>query len=187
MAAGGGCSTVLASFSLVTGATTAPLVGVPHDGVGSSTKRRFSIPNDAIHGWSQIGLLGSPASTLCGHGCGPVFLLYFSPMTRHPRSRPKLRFAIFFSPLLILFILSVFMFACKHCPDGFSAVSARGLSQHQKKCEAFLKREDDANQRRKATAISNKVKKAKRKGQKMRLNSAAPRVSLFTIIDKYHG
>jgi hypothetical protein len=81
------------------------------------------------------------------------------------------------------------MFACKHCPDGFSAVSARGLSQHQKKCEAFLKREDDANQRRKATAISNKVKRVKLKDRKMRLNSqaAAPVVSLFTIIDKYYG
>jgi hypothetical protein len=89
---------------------------------------------------------------------------------------------------LVLFILSVLlMFACKHCPDGFSAVSAGGLRQHQKKCKAFLKCEDDTDQRRKATAASNKVKRVKLKDRKMRLNSAAPGVSLFMIIDNYHG
>ena len=78
------------------------------------------------------------------------------------------------------------MFACKHCPDGFSAVSAGGLRLHQKKCEAFLQREDAANQRRKATASLTLVKRAKLKNRKMRLN---PGVSLFVIIDnlKYHG
>jgi hypothetical protein len=78
------------------------------------------------------------------------------------------------------------MFACKRCPDGFSAVSAGGLRQHQKKCEAFLKLEESANQRRKATAISNKVKRTKRaklKDRKMRLNSAAPGVSILMIIE----
>ena len=79
------------------------------------------------------------------------------------------------------------MFACKHCSDGFRAASVGGLKKHHKKCEAFLKCEDDANQRRKATAISNKVKRAKLKDRNMRLNSAAPGVSLFMIIDKYHG
>jgi hypothetical protein len=81
------------------------------------------------------------------------------------------------------------MFACKRCPDSFSAVSAKGLKQHQKKCKAFLKRDDDTNQRRKATAASSKVKRAKLTGKdrKMRLNSAAPEVSLFVTIDKYHG
>ena len=79
------------------------------------------------------------------------------------------------------------MFACKHCPDGFTAMSAGGLRQHQKKCEAFLKREDDANHRRRATAISSKVKRAKLKDRKMRLNSAAPGVSHFVTIDEYHG
>jgi hypothetical protein len=81
----------------------------------------------------------------------------------------------------------LFVFACKRCPDGFSAVSAKGLKQHQKKCKAFIKRDDDTNQRRKATAASSKVKRAKLKDRKMRLNSAAPEVSLFVTIDKYHG
>jgi len=116
------------------------------------------------------------------------FSLYFSPMAKRPRSRPKLRIAIFFSLLLTLFVLSMlFMFACKHCPDGFRAASSGGLSKHQKKYEAFLKREDDANQCRKAIATSNKVRRAKLKDCKMRLNSAAPGVSLFVIIDKHHG
>jgi hypothetical protein len=106
---------------------------------------------------------------------------------KHPRS-PKL---VVFSLLLILFTLSVsFMFVCKHCTNGFTAVSAGGLRRHQTKCEAFQKHEDGANHRRKATASSNKAKRAtKLKDRKMRLNSAAPLagVSLFVIIDKYHG
>jgi len=106
-------------------------------------------------------------------------------MAKHPRSRPKLRIAIFFSLLLTLSVL--FMFACKHCPDRFRAVSSGGLSKHQKKCEAFLKCEDDANRRRKAIATSNKVRRAKLKDRKMRLNSAAPGVNLLMIINKHHG
>jgi hypothetical protein len=109
---------------------------------------------------------------------------------KHHRSRPKLQIPVVFSLLLILFSLSVsFMFACKHCPNGFSAVSAGGLRRHQKTCEAFQKHEDGANHRRKAAATSYKAKRAKLKDHKMRLNSAAPLagVSLFVIIDKYHG
>ena len=79
------------------------------------------------------------------------------------------------------------MFACKHCPDRFNAVSAGGLRQHQKKCQAFLKHEEEANQRRKATATSSKAKRAKLKDRKQRLGSAAPVVSLFMIVSKYHG
>jgi hypothetical protein len=107
-------------------------------------------------------------------------------MAKHPRSRPKLRIAVIFLLSLILFSV-LFMFACKHCPDGFSAVSAGGLRQHQKKCRAFLKHEEDANQRRKATATSSKVKRAKLKDRKMRIGSAAPGVSLFMIFNNYHG
>jgi hypothetical protein len=107
-------------------------------------------------------------------------------MVKHPRSRPKLRIAVVFLLSLILFSV-LFMFACKRCPDKFSAASAGGLRQHQKKCQAFLKREEDANQRRKATATSSKVKRAKLKDRKMRLGSAAPGVSLFMTFNKYHG
>ena len=71
------------------------------------------------------------------------------------------------------------MFPCKHCPERFSALSARGLTQHQRKCQAFLRHEGEVNQRRKTTATSNKVRRAKLKGRKARMGSAAPEVSFF--------
>jgi hypothetical protein len=125
----------------------------------------------------------------------PTFLcLADSPLltekTKHPQSCPKLQIAIVFSLFLFLFILSVwFMFLCKHCPERYNALSARGLIQHQKKCQAFLKHEADANQRRKATAASNKARRAKLKDRKARLpvGSAALGVSFFVIINKHRG
>jgi hypothetical protein len=133
----------------------------------------------------KIRFLGSPGGNLCGHGCGSGFFSHQSVITKHPRSRPKLRIAVVFSLSSFLFNLFVlFMFACKRCPDGFNALSAGGLRKHQKNCSAFLKLEDDTNQRRKAAAALNKVKRAKLKDRKMRLNSAAPGVSLFV---KYPG
>ncbi|KAF5316669.1 hypothetical protein D9619_006659 [Psilocybe cf. subviscida] len=66
------------------------------------------------------------------------------------------------------------MFPClKACPDGFSAISSRGLKQHQSKCQAFLKQSEAAYERRKSTAISSKVKRTKLKERKARLNSTA--------------
>ena len=99
-------------------------------------------------------------------------------MAKHPRSRPKLRIGVIFSLLLVFFILSVsFMLPCKHCQTGFSALSVRGLTQHQKKCEAFLKHEAAANECRKATANSNKIRRTKLNERKARLGSATPGVS----------
>jgi hypothetical protein len=71
------------------------------------------------------------------------------------------------------------MFPCKHCPERFSALSARGLTQHQRKCQAFLKHEAEANQRRKTAAASYKVRQTRLKVRKARLGSAAPEVCLF--------
>ena len=107
-----------------------------------------------------------------------------------PVAGPTLFLTLLLTTRSCLFILSVLsMFACKHCPDRFSAISARGLKHHQKRCEAFLIHEGDANQRRKATATSSKIKRAKLKDRRtqMRLNSAAPGagVSIFMIINKY--
>jgi hypothetical protein len=91
-----------------------------------------------------------------------------------------MRIAILFSSTLFLFILSVrFMFLCKHCPERFSALSARGLTQHQRKCQAFLKHEAEANQRRKTTAASDMARRTKLKDRKARLGSAAQGVSFF--------
>jgi len=101
----------------------------------------------------------------------------FSRMAKHSRSRPKL---IVFSLSLFLFTLSVwFMFPCRHCPEQFGALSARGLTQHQRKCQGFLKHEAEANQRRKTTAASYKVRRTRLKDRKARLGSAAPGVSFF--------
>jgi hypothetical protein len=94
--------------------------------------------------------------------------------------------AVVFSLLLFLFILSVsFMFPCKHCQDGFSALSIGGLTRHQKKCQAFLKHEAAAIERRKATVISMKARRTKLKERKVCLGSTAPEVTFFC--DKYYS
>ena len=75
------------------------------------------------------------------------------------------------------------MFPCKHCPERFTALSARGLTQHHRKCQAFLKHEAEANQRRKTTVASNKIRRTKLRvtleDRKACLGSAAPGVSFF--------
>jgi len=77
------------------------------------------------------------------------------------------------------------MFPCKHCAERFAALSARGLTQHHKKCQAFLKHEAEANQRRKTTVASNKIRRTKLRAQvkledrRARLGSAALGVSFF--------
>src|SRR5258705_7432631 len=103
-------------------------------------------------------------------------------MAKHSRSRPKLQITIVLSLSLFLFAFSQsvwFMFPCKHCPERFGALSARGLTQHQRKCQAFLKHGAEANQRRKTTAASYKVRRTRLKDRKARLGSAAPGVSFF--------
>jgi hypothetical protein len=82
------------------------------------------------------------------------------------------------------------MFPCRHCPERFTALSARGLTQHHRKCQAFLKYEAEANERRKATVASNKARRTKLRvkveDRKAHSGSAAPGVSFFfLIIDKY--
>ena len=79
------------------------------------------------------------------------------------------------------------MFPCKHCAERFTALSARGLTQHHRKCQAFLKHEADANQYRKTTVASNKIRQTKLQARvklqvevrKVRLGSAALGVSFF--------
>jgi hypothetical protein len=83
------------------------------------------------------------------------------------------------------------MFPCKYCAKRFTALSARGLTQHHRKCQAFLKYEAEANQRRKTTVASNKIRRKKLQARvkledrEARLGSAALGVS-FWIIDKCH-
>jgi len=77
------------------------------------------------------------------------------------------------------------MFPCKYCAERFTALSARGLTQHHRKCQAFLKHEAEANQRRKTTVASKKIRQTKLRARvklddrKARLGSAAPGVSFF--------
>ena len=79
------------------------------------------------------------------------------------------------------------MFPCKFCAEKFTALSARGLTQHHRKCQAFLKHEAEANQRRKTTIVLNKIRRRKLRARaqvklkdcKARLGSAALGVSLF--------
>ena len=67
------------------------------------------------------------------------------------------------------------MFPCKNCQEGFSALSSKGLKQHQKKCQTHLNQEAAANERRKATVTSRNIKRAKLKDRKERLDlTAAP-------------
>src|SRR6266571_581315 len=106
-------------------------------------------------------------------------------MAKDPRSHRKLRIAIFFLFFFVLFFKLLFMFPCKHCPGQFNALSSRGLTQHQRKCQAFLRHEAEANQWRKTTASSNKIRQAKLKDRKVHTGFAPPEVSLF--FDKYHG
>ena len=44
------------------------------------------------------------------------------------------------------FLINLIMFPCKYCAEQFTALSAKGLTQHRKKCQAFLKHEAKANQ-----------------------------------------
>jgi len=191
MAPGKCCSTVLVGSSVTDEATTAPLKYTPRNGA-QGPKKGFLYANDPI---CRLELeLDIRSKPWCRHSLSTFLRLtaiaiisLFSHMAKRPRSRPKLRIAIVFSLFLFLFAISVwFMFPCKHCPERFSALSARGLTQHQTRCQAFLKHEAEASQRRKATAASNKVRRAKLKDRKARLGSAAPGVSFF-VIDKYHS
>ena len=83
------------------------------------------------------------------------------------------------------FLINLIMFPCKYCAKQFTALSARGLTQHCRKCQAFLKHEAKANQRRKTTIASNKNRQTrlrtlvKLKDRKACLGSATPGVSFF--------
>ena len=106
-------------------------------------------------------------------------------MTRRFRSRSISQIALFF-----LLLLVYLMFPCKHCPEGFSAVSSKGLKLHQKKCPAYLNHEAAARSRRKATVESQRVKRTKLKERKVRSDLPVQGVSyllglytLWLIID----
>jgi (p)ppGpp synthase/HD superfamily hydrolase len=79
------------------------------------------------------------------------------------------------------------MFPCKYCAERFTAISARGLTQHHRKCQAFLKHEEEANQLRKITIASNKIRQTKLRARarvkledrKALLGSAALGVSFY--------
>lgn len=94
---------------------------------------------------------------------------------------------LWFIPLIctlyfLLFVLFVsLMFPCKHCHDGFNALSTKGLKLHQKTCQAFIKHEAAANERRKANATSTKNKQITLKERKERLPSTTPGVSFLAI------
>ena len=81
------------------------------------------------------------------------------------------------------FLINLIMFPCKYCAERFTALSARGLTHNRIKCQAFLKHEAEANERRKATVASNKARRRKLrvkvKDCKARSGSAAPGVSFF--------
>lgn len=92
-------------------------------------------------------------------------------MARRPQRHKKLEFVFFL--VLPLFLLICSMFPCKNCQEGFSALSARGLKLHQKKCQAHLNQEAAANERRQATVASNNIRRTKLKERKERLSLAA--------------
>ena len=92
-------------------------------------------------------------------------------MARRPQRHKKLQLVLVFLLPLLLLICS--MFPCKYCQEGFSAVSTKGLKQHQKKCQAHLNHEAAANKRRKAAVTSKNIKRTKLKERKERLGSLA--------------
>ncbi len=92
-------------------------------------------------------------------------------MARRPQRLKKLELVFVFLLPLLLFICS--MFPCKYCPEGFNAVSAKGLKQHQKKCQAHLNHDAAANERRKAAVTSKNVRRTKLKERKERLDPLA--------------
>lgn len=186
-------STTLVGFDVID-AATAPLVYTSRDG-GRTKGQKKDLPISMMPyvGWTQnwmfranLGHRHSP-STFSSLAVSTLNHFPLSHMAKRARSRPKLRIAISFL-LLLLFALSAWpMFPCRHCP--VSAVSPRGLTQHQTKCQAFMKHEAEVNQRRKSAVASKKVRQAKLKGRMERLGSAALGVSffLFLIIDKCCG
>jgi hypothetical protein len=95
-------------------------------------------------------------------------------MARLPQRRLKPRislvFLLFFSALLLI-VLQVLMFPCKHCtvPEKFSASSLAGLRNHQNKCGGYLKHEADAAEHRKFAAALSKKKKSKLPVRKARM------------------
>jgi len=80
------------------------------------------------------------------------------------------------------------MFPCKYCAERFTALSARGLTQHHRKCQAFLKHEAEAIQRRKTTVTLNKSRQTKLRARvkledrKARLGSQAAALEV-SILD----
>ena len=96
-------------------------------------------------------------------------------MARRLRSCSILQITLFF--LLLLFVC--LMFPCKHCQEGFTALSSKGLKLHQKKCLPYLSHEAAANSRRKATVESKKVRQTKLKERKARLDLVVPGVSFL--------
>lgn len=99
-------------------------------------------------------------------------------MVRRPPSRTKLSIVVFF---VLTLVLICFMFPCKNCHEEFRALSAKGLKQHQKRCQTYLTHESAANARRKATVASKNVRRTKLKERKVRVGSlpatAGPEVS----------
>ena len=102
-------------------------------------------------------------------------------MARRPKSHTKLEIVFFL--VLPLFLLICLMFPCKNCQEGFSAVSAKGLKQHQKKCQAHMNQEAVANERRKATVASKNIRRAKLKERKERLGPLAAAVATVSFCD----
>lgn len=101
-------------------------------------------------------------------------------MAQRSQLLTKLTIIVFF--VFPLFLLICSMFPCKNCSEGFSALSARGLKQHQKKCQAYLNQEASANERRKANVTSKNIRRTKLKERKVRLGplaAAALGVSFF--------
>ena len=55
-------------------------------------------------------------------------------------------------------LINLIMFPCKYCPELFTALSTKGLTQHHRKCPAYIRHEAEANQCQKTTVTSNKVR-----------------------------
>ena len=87
------------------------------------------------------------------------------------------------------FLINLIMFLCKYCAERFTALFARGLTQHCRKCQAFLKHEAKANQCWKTTIASNKNRwtnlwtLVKLVDCKAHLGYATPGVSFFFFFD----
>ena len=116
----------------------------------SYQKRTKQLYNDITSCCGSYGIRrGVSGQAKKGQGCGEKACLWVI----------ALSLVFDTASLNIGFLTNLIMFPCKHCPEQFTALSARGLTQHHRKCPAFIRHEAVANQCQKQLSLWTRLGK----------------------------